>query len=157
MSSIYEVLKEKGIELPPAPPKGGMYTQAVEFGKKGHLVYISGCGSDIGDDKIHGKLGHELTIEQGQHCARNAMLNVLSVVDSNVGLENVRQCVKILVFVSSEADFYDQPQVANGASQVLVDIFGKAPSRSAVGMVSMPGNQPVEIEAIFELKSKKDE
>ena len=116
--SIYDVLKEKGIVLPPAPPKGGLYTQAMEFGDK--LVYISGCGSNLEDDIV--------------------------------GLENVKKCVKILVFVSSDPDFYDQPKVANGASQLLVDIFGEAPSRSAVGMVSMPGNQPVEIEAIFELK-----
>lgn len=147
--SIYDVLKEKGITLPPAPPKGGLYTQAMEFGDK--LVYISGCGSNMEGKLCVGKCGREVSIEQGQKAARNAMLNVLSVVDANVGLDNVKNCVKILVFVSSEADFYDQPQVANGASQLLVDIFGKAPSRSAVGMVSMPGNQTVEIEAIFEL------
>lgn len=148
--NIYDVLKEKGIVLPPAPPKGGLYTQAMEFGNK--LVYISGCGSNLEGDVVAGKLGKEVSIEVGQRCARNAMLNVLSVVDANVGLENVKKCVKILVFVSSDPDFYDQPKVANGASQLLVDIFGQAPSRSAVGMVSMPGNQPVEIEAIFELK-----
>ena len=73
-------------------------------------------------------------------------------MDANVGLDNIKQCVKILAFVGSDPDFYDQPQVANGGSQVLVDIFGVAPSRSAVGMVSLPGNQPVEIEGIFELK-----
>lgn len=147
---IYEIMKEKNIVLPPAPAKGGLYTQAMPFGDK--LVYISGCGSDLEGDAVHGKLGKELTIEQGQQCARNAVLNLLSVVDANVGLENVKKCVKILVFVGSDADFYDQPKVANGGSQVLIDIFGEAPSRSAVGMVSLPGNQPVEIEAIFELK-----
>ncbi len=156
--SIYEVMKEKNIVLPPAPPKGGLYTQAMPFGEK--LVYISGCGSDIKyaeetglpAQAIKGKLGKEVSIAEGQQCARNAMLNLLAVVDANCGLENVKRFVKILAFVGSDADFYDQPAVANGGSQVLVDLFGEAPSRSAVGMVSLPGNQPVEIEALIELK-----
>ena len=147
---IYEVLKEKGITLPPAPPKGGLYSSAKEFGDK--LVYISGCGCNIGDEVGVGKLGKEVTVEEGQKWARNSMLNVLSVLDANVGLDKVKGCVKILAFVASDPDFYDQPAVANGASQLLMDNFGDVPSRSAVGMVSLPGNMPIEIEAIFELK-----
>lgn len=148
--NIYDVLKEKGITLPPAPPKGGLYTPAKEFGEK--LVYVSGCGCNIGDEIGAGKLGKEISIEEGQKWARNAMLNVLSVVDANVGLDKVKSCVKILVFVASDPDFYKQPAVANGASQLLMDVFGDVPSRSAVGMVSLPDNLPIEIEAIFELK-----
>ncbi|MBQ7050479.1 MAG: RidA family protein [Firmicutes bacterium] len=148
--SIYDVLKEKGIVLPPAPAKGGVYAPAKEFGDK--LVYISGCGCNIGDEIGKGKLGKEMTIEEGQKWARNCMLNVLSVVDANVGLDNVKSCVKILAFVASDPDFYDQPAVANSASNLLMEVFGDVPSRSAVGMVSLPGNMPIEIEAIFELK-----
>ena len=85
--NIYDVLKEKGITLPPAPPKGGVYSPAKEFGN--NLVYISGCGCNIGDEIGKGKLGKEMTIEEGQKWARNCMLNVLSVVDANVGLDNV--------------------------------------------------------------------
>ncbi len=156
--SIFDVMKEKNIVLPPAPPKGGLYTQCMPFGEK--LVYISGCGSDITyapetglpAQAVKGKCGKEVSIEEGQKCAKNAVLNLLAVLDANVGLDNVKKCIKILAFVGSDPDFYDQPKVANGGSQVLVDLFGEAPSRSAVGMVSLPGNQPVEIEGIFELK-----
>lgn len=148
--NVYEVLKEKGITLPPAPPKGGLYTPAKEFGDK--LVYISGCGCNIPGETGVGKLGSEMSIEEGQKWARNSMLNVLAVLDANVGLDKVKSCVKILAFVASEPTFYDQPAVANGASQLLMDVFGEVPSRSAVGMVSLPNNMPIEIEAIFELK-----
>lgn len=150
MSSIYDVLKEKGITLPPAPPKGGLYTPVKEFGEK--LIYVSGCGCNIGDEIGCGKLGKDMTVEEGQKWARNAMLNVLSVVDANVGLDNIKSCVKMLAFVASDPDFYQQPAVANGASELLMEVFGEVPSRSAVGMVCLPDNLPIEIEMIFELK-----
>ena len=82
------------------------------------------------------------------------MLNVLSVLESEIGdLNKVKQPVKILTFVASDNSFYEQPFVANGGSQLLVDLFGieKAPSRSAIGINVLPGNIPVETEAIFEL------
>ena len=85
--------------------------------------------------------------------SRNSMLNVLAAVDENVGLENVKCPVKLLTFVAGTADFYDQPAVANGGSELLVQLFGdeNAPSRSAIGCSSLPGNIPVETEAVFEL------
>lgn len=151
---VYAKLKELNLELPPAPPKGGVYTPCKEFGD--HLYYISGCGPAIGEEKVSGKLGKEITLEQGQKYAQQCMLNVLSVLQAKIGdLNKVKSVVKILVFVASENDFYCQPQVANGASNLLVELFGVekgAPTRSAIGVNVLPGNIPVEIEGIFSLK-----
>lgn len=95
------------------------------------------------------------TPEQGQVFARDAMLNVLSVLKAEIGdLDLVKNCVKILVFVASADDFYDRPAVANGATKLLGELFGEEigiPSRSAVGMNALPGNLPIEIKVIFEL------
>lgn len=95
-----------------------------------------------------------ITLEEGQVHARNAMLNVLAVPNANVGLNNVKGAVKILTFVASADDFCAQPAVANGGSQLLADLFGaeNVPARSAIGVNVLPGNIPVETEAIFEIK-----
>ncbi|QOV18716.1 RidA family protein [Blautia liquoris] len=151
MSNIYEKMKELGIKLPEAPAKGGIYSPAKRFDK--NLVYISGCGPVI-DKPVTGVLGKDFTKEEGLEISRNSMLNVLSVLESEIGdLNKVKQPVKILTFVASDNSFYEQPFVANGGSQLLVDLFGieKAPSRSAIGINVLPGNIPVETEAIFEL------
>jgi enamine deaminase RidA (YjgF/YER057c/UK114 family) len=151
---VYARMKELGIELPKAPAKGGVYAQAKEFGQG--LIYISGCVPTIEGKSPLGKLGAEITIEQGQECAKNAMLNVLAVLEKKIGdLNKVKNVVKILVFVAGTDEFYQHPQVANGGSQLLVDIFGEdigAPSRSAIGVNALPGNVPVEIEGLFEVK-----
>lgn len=147
---IYSKLKEMGITLPAPPPKGGLYTPAKEFGNG--LVYISGCGPVL-DEEISGKLGAEFSVEQGQKFAQNAMLNVLAVLEAQIGdLNKVKAPVKILTFVASTDDFTMQPAVANGGSQLLLDLFGDVPSRSAIGVNVLPGNIPVETEALFELK-----
>lgn len=150
--NIYEILQEKQYELPPAPAKGGLYTQVMPFGDGSRLVYVSGCGCDTAEKTFHGKLGKDLTIEEGQEAAKWAALNLLAVLEANVGLDKVEKCVKLLSFVASDPTFYDQPAVANGGSQVMVDVFGQAPSRSAVGMVCLPNNLAIEIEGIFLLK-----
>ena len=102
-----------------------------------------------------GKLGRDYTLEQGQEFARNSMLNVLAVLKREIGdLNRVRSVVKLLVFVASDDEFYQQPQVANGASALLGELFGQEmgiPARSAIGVNVLPGNLPVEIEAIFEI------
>lgn len=152
--SATENLKKLNIILPPAPAKGGVYEPCKVFG--GNLLYVSGCGCIIDNQPAAGKLGQDYTLEQGQEFARRSMLNVLSVVQAKLGsLDRVKNVVKILVFVASADDFYMQPQVANGASQLLIDVFGAeigTPTRSAVGMNVLPGNLPVEIEAIFEFE-----
>jgi enamine deaminase RidA (YjgF/YER057c/UK114 family) len=150
---VYEQMKERNLALPKPPTKGGVYSQAKQFGKG--LVYVSGCGPVL-DKLIKGKLGKDFDISAGQEFARNCMLNVLAVLEANIGdLRKVKNCVKILTFVSSTDDFFDQPAVANGGSQLLADIFGLemgAPARSAIGVNTLPGNIPVEIEALFEIE-----
>ena len=150
---IYDRMKELRITLPPPPAKGGLYTPAKEFGQG--LIYVSGCGPAIGSP-VAGKLGADFTLEQGQAFARSCMLNVLAVLEAQIGdLNRVRHAVKVLAFVNSTDSFTDQPAVANGGSQLLLELFGEEmglPARSAVGVNVLPGNIPVEIEALFELK-----
>lgn len=151
---VYARLKELGITLPKAPEKAGLYMQVKEF--SGHMACVSGCGPDLnGVEELKGRLG-EISIEDGQLAARNCMINALAVLDKNIGdLNRVKSIVKMLAFVSSAGDFYSQPLVANGASQLLVDVFGHeagCPSRSAIGVNVLPGNIPVEIELMVELK-----
>lgn len=156
---VYEKLKELGLTLPEAPAKGGVYTPC-KLTEDGY-AYISGCGPVIGGVQITGKLGQDVSVEDGQKYAQNCMLNVLAVLERKIGdLNRVADVVKILVFVASADDFYAQPQVANGASNLLVSLFGEdvgAPTRSAVGMNVLPGNIPVEIEAISNQVSKPEE
>ncbi len=152
MSNIEQKLLELNITLPQAPPKGGVYTPCVRFGENEKLCYVSGCGPNLNGLTYAGKLGAEFTIEQGKEYARNCMLNVLAVLKAEIGdLNNVKQAVKLLVFVAGTNEFYDQPAVANGASELLVSILPTPPARSAVGMNALPSNIPVEIEAVFEL------
>lgn len=150
---VEEKLKSLGRSLPPAPGKGGIYASVKSLGR--NLYYISGCGAFIEGEGPSGKLGSDLTIEEGQEAARRTILNYLAVVQAHIGnLERVKSFVKILVFVASEPDFYEQPKVADGATGLLTDLFGEetgAPSRSAVGVTSLPGNTPVEIEGIVEM------
>ena len=149
---VNEIMKQKNITLPEPPPKGGVYAPCRIVG---NLAFISGCGCIIGDMTAAGKLGRDYTLEQGQEFARNSMLNVLAVLKREIGdLNRVRSVVKLLVFVASDDEFYQQPQVANSASALLGELFGQEmgiPARSAIGVNVLPGNLPVEIEAIFEI------
>ena len=155
MSDVYEVLKEKGITLPAPPPKGGVYTPVQEFGDK--LLYCSGCGPDLGDGKnITGKLGRDLTVEEGQKAAYNCVLNLLANLDAKIGdLNRIKRFVKVLAFVNSADDFVQQPQVVNGGSNLLAELFGEeagVPARSAIGSNALPGGIACEIEVLVELK-----
>ena len=151
-TNIYERLDKLGLAVPKAPVKGGVYSPCKAFGDG--LIYVSGCGPSIAgnDEKIAGRLGNEISLEEGRKYARQCMLNILAVLEREVGdLNKIKDCVKLTVFVASEEDFYDQPQVANGASELLVSLFGNnsAPTRSAIGLNVLPGNIPVEVEGIF--------
>lgn len=151
--NVNEIMAQKNITLPEPPPKGGVYAPCKI---SGNMAYVSGCGCIIGDMVAAGKLGRDYTLEQGQQFARNCMLNVLAVLKRELGdLARVRSVVKLLVFVASDDEFYQQPQVANGASELLGELFGQEigiPARSAIGVNVLPGNIPVEIEAIFEFE-----
>lgn len=151
--NVNEIMAQKNITLPEPPPKGGVYAPCKI---SGNMAYVSGCGCIIGDIVAAGKLGRDYTLEQGQQFARNCMLNVLAVLKRELGdLARVRSVVKLLVFVASDDEFYQQPQVANGASELLGELLGQEigiPARSAIGVNVLPGNLPVEIEAIFEFE-----
>jgi enamine deaminase RidA (YjgF/YER057c/UK114 family) len=150
---IYQKLKDLQIELPAAPPPAGLYAPA-RFFAQGKMVYLSGC-LPVRDDKLlTGRLGRELTLEQGQMMARSAMLSALAVLHREISdLNRIRSIVKITTFIASDDSFFEQPQVANGGSQLLADIFGKhnVPARSAVGVNVLPLNMPVETELLVEL------
>lgn len=155
MRDVYEVLKEKNITLPQPPPKGGVYTPVQEFGDK--LLYCSGCGPDLGDgNNVIGKLGKDLTLEDGQRAAYQCMLNLLANLDAKTGdLNRIKRFVKVLAFVNSADDFIMQPQVVNGGSNLLAELFGEdagVPARSAIGTNALPGGIACEIEVLVELK-----
>ncbi len=152
---VYVRLKELGIELPPPPPPGGLYTPVMPFGDK--FLYTSGVGPAVMGGFSHlGKLGSDLSIQEGQEAARIAVCNLLANVHQEIGdLNRIKKFVKLLGFVASSDDFTSQPQVMNGASQLLMDVFGEVngkAARSAIGVNVLPGNIPVEIEALIELK-----
>jgi len=153
--SIEQKMNELNINLPEVPKAAGIYSQYRSFGE--NFVYISGCGTAInGQDTYLGKLGRDLTIEEGQHAARNCMLNALAILKANLGsLDKIKSFIKVLGFVASTDNFYDQPKVVNGATKFLSDIFGEqvgVGARSAIGTNVLPGNIPVEIELLLELK-----
>ena len=149
--NVYDVMKEKNIVLPAPPARGGLYNPCKIVG---NMAYLSGCGCLTPDcPKAAGKLGRDFTTEEGQVFARNCMLNILAVLERELGdLNRVKNIAKLLAFVASDDEFFEQPQVANGASALLAEIFGMdaLPARSAIGVNVLPGNLPVEIEAIFE-------
>ena len=151
---IKERLEELGYKLPAPPAEAGNYIAFKEFGNS--LVYVSGTGGDAENFKMNGRIGKELSIEDGQRAAEATMLNILAALYNKYGtLDNIKSFVKLLVFVACDKDFYEQPAVANGASDLLVKVFGEAigkPARSAIGVYVLPENIPVEIECIVELK-----
>ncbi len=149
---IYETLKKLGLQLPPAPQAVGLYSPVKQ---SGNLLYVSGQGFiRDGEALVQGKAGSDVSLEQAQEAAREAALNMLSVLDRFIGdLNRIGSVVKLLGFVASAPGFNDQPKVLNGASQLFIDLFGEAgrAARSAVGVNELPLNLTVELEGIFEL------
>jgi len=153
--SIEQRMNALGIILPEIPKPAGLYSQYRRFDE--NLVYISGCGPAINGVNSHlGKLGREVSIEEGQEAAKNCILNALAILKVNLeSFDQIKSFVKLLGFVASSDDFYHQPQVINGASALLSDICGEQigiGSRSAIGTNVLPGNIPVEIELLLELR-----
>jgi len=150
---IYKRLSELGIELPAPPPLGGIYVPVKQVG---NILYVSGQGpTENGIPLVTGKVGNERSIEEGQHAARLCVLNALSNLHQFLGdLNKIKSVVKLLVLVASADGFNRQPEVANGASQLLIDIFGQERGvgvRSAIGSNELPVDITVEIEFIFEV------
>jgi enamine deaminase RidA (YjgF/YER057c/UK114 family) len=155
MLNLESALQKYGLTLPEAPAKGGIYEPVKEFGE--HLCYFSGCGPNMKGGPVYkGKLGAEYTVEEGQAAARCCVLNLLANLKAKIGdLGKVKRVVKMLCFVAASDSFYEHPQVANGGSQLLEDIFGVEAgrcARSAIGTNALPGNIPVEIELLVELE-----
>jgi len=154
MSKVEDKLKLMGLFIPEAPAKGGIYTSVKSLGNDYYC--FSGCGPLFAGEGPIGKVGKEFSIEEGQEASRRAILNVLAVIKKNLGdLDRITSFKKMLVFVACTPEFYDHPAIANGATQLLVDLFGQeagAPTRSAIGVCALPGNVPVEIEGIVEFK-----
>ncbi len=147
--SAEQTIKDKGIVLP-APVKP--VATYVRYVKTGNLLFVSGTGPS--DEHPTGKLGTDLTIEQGYASARSVGLQILATVKDAVGsLDNVKRVVKVLGMVNSAPEFGDQPKVINGCSDLFVEVFGDNGyhTRSAVGFVALPSQISVEIEATFEI------
>jgi enamine deaminase RidA (YjgF/YER057c/UK114 family) len=153
--NLDKVLTKHGLEFPNPPAKGGVYTPAQEFGNG--FYYLSGCTPVFNGEKMFtGKLGQNISIEEGQQAARYCALNLLANLKEAIGdLSKVKKIVKTLVFVACADDFFEQPAVANGGTQLFEDIFGVEigrSARSAVGVNALPGNVPVEIEILVEVE-----
>jgi enamine deaminase RidA (YjgF/YER057c/UK114 family) len=152
MGRIDDRLAELGVSLPPPRPPMANYVPARRVGS---LVYTAGQVSGTAERDIKGKLGAELDIDQGREAARACALNclaaLLTVVDS---LDRVRQLVRVGVFVNSSPGFNQQPLVANGASDFLVEVFGEAGrhARTAVGVNELPAGFAVEVELVAEVE-----
>ena len=150
--SVYENLKEHGIELPKQLAAAGLYKPVNQAG---NLVFISGQGSMVDDTKITGRVGADLSVEEGAAAARICAINTLAALEAYLGdLNRVKRCVKILGFVASTDDFHEQAQVINSASQVFIDAFGEEGrhARSAIGTNALPLGLAVEVESIFEIE-----
>ncbi|GAB1309748.1 RidA family protein [Urechidicola sp. KH5] len=145
-------LAELNLTLPPAPPLGGVYKPVIIVDK---MMYVSGQGPVRNDTSlITGKLGKDLTTEEGYEAAKQVGLTMLATIKDQIGdLNKIKQLVKTLGMVNSIQDFHEQPQVMNGFSELMATVFGDdhgKGARSAVGMI-LPGNIAVEVEAMFQL------
>ena len=146
-------LRTLGLELPPPPKPVASYIPAV---RSGDLLFLSGV-LPFHDGKVTltGKLGRELTTNQGTEAARRAVLNALAVARQELGsLDGIKKVVRMVGHVASAEGFVQQPAVINGASDLLVQIFGDIGrhARVAVGAAELPLNAPVELELIFEVR-----
>ena len=146
-------LDELQIELPPAPKPMGVYRPLVVTG---NMAYVSGHGPVCADGSLmEGRVGDSVDQDFGYQAARQTGLAILATLQAGLGsLDRVAKTVKVLGMVNCVPDFGAQPAVINGCSELFAEVFGEEKgvgARSAVGMGSLPGNIPVEIEAIFEL------
>jgi enamine deaminase RidA (YjgF/YER057c/UK114 family) len=151
LSRIDKKLAELGLELPNSPAPMASYVPAVTTG---NLVFLSGVVSKGPEGLITGKLGRDLTVDEGYEGAKTCALNLLANLKNEIGdLDKVKRIVKLLGMVNSVPEFTQPPAVINGCSDLLVELFGKdgEHARSAVGVATLPAGVAVEIEMIVEL------
>ena len=145
--NIEQRIEELGLTLPAVPSPAGAYVHAV---RSGNQLYLAGKGSR----DVIGKVGRDLSVEEGYAAARHVGLVLIAVLKETLGdLDRVKQVVKVLGMVNATPEFGEQPQVINGCSDLFVEVFGEKGrhARSAVGFGSLPGQIAVEIEAIVEI------
>jgi enamine deaminase RidA (YjgF/YER057c/UK114 family) len=146
--------RELGIKLPTPPAPFGIYAEAVQTG---NLLFLTGMLPTVGREaKFIGRIGAELDVEAGHKAARVAALNALAVARQHLGsLDKVTRVVRLGVLVATSGDVREQPKIADGASELLQDVFGKDknPSRLVYGVASLPLGVPVELELIFEVSA----
>ncbi|HEX7260833.1 MAG TPA: RidA family protein [Luteolibacter sp.] len=150
--TILEKISSLGLTLPAVPAPVAAYVNCV---RSGNLLFISGGLPIDGDQKVIGKVPTDVSIEEAQEGARIIILNRLAVIQDAIGsLDKVKQIVSLGGFVNSAPDFYGHPQVVNGASELLVEIFGERGkhSRTALGAAALPLNVAVEINLIVEVE-----
>ena len=154
---VEEKIKKLNIELPTPGEPIANYVPTVRFSetKNSLLVYVSGTGPrKENGDYLTGRLGDDMTIEEGYDAAKLTGINILASLKKEIGdLNKIKRFVKVIGMVNSTADFYQQPAVVNGFSDFIVEVFGDRGkhARSAVGMVSLPSNIAVEIEVVVEV------
>ncbi|HWL88819.1 MAG TPA: RidA family protein [Polyangiaceae bacterium] len=145
-------LREKGITLPPPPTPFGAYVEAVKIGR---LLFLSGMLPVVGHEpQFIGRVGGTLTVENGRRAAEVACLSALSAAKAYLGsLDEVTGVAKLGVYIATEGDFRDHPKVADGASDVLVEVFGAEmlSGRVVLGVASLPLGMPIEIELVLEI------
>lgn len=145
-------LQELGIHLPAAPAPFGSYVETVQTG---NLLFLSGMLPVVDHKpKYLGRLGKEVDSEMGRDAVRTAALSALAAVRKHLGsLDRVRRVVRLGVFLATSGDFFDQPRVADAASDLFRDVFGsdKMAVRLVIGVASLPLGMPVELEVIFEV------
>jgi enamine deaminase RidA (YjgF/YER057c/UK114 family) len=155
-ASAEERLKQLGIKLPDPPEPFGTYAEAVQTG---NLLFLTGMLPTEGRAaKFIGRVGAELDVETGRKAAYLAALNALAVARQHLGsLNKITRVVRLGVSVATSGDVREQPKIADGASDLLQDVFGedKNPSRLVVGVASLPLGTPVELELIFEVTGKR--
>ena len=152
--SVFENLKKLNVKIPNPPNPVGSY---VAYKKTANLLFISGQISIDANGKItKGKLGKELSIEQGQAAAKLCAINIIAQAKKacNERLEKIRNCIKLTGYVNSTDDFTDQPKVINAASELISAVFGEKGkhTRAAISANALPLGAAVEIDAIFEIK-----
>jgi enamine deaminase RidA (YjgF/YER057c/UK114 family) len=145
-------LQDLGIQLPAAPTPFGTYVETLQTG---NLLFFTGMLPAVDHKpKYVGRLGKELDAEAGRDAAYTAALSALAAAKKHLGsLDRVTRVVRLGVFISTYGDFYDQPRVADAASDLFRDVFGseKLPVRMVIGVASLPLGMPVELEVIFEV------
>jgi len=152
LATAEQRLKQLGIKLPTPPEPFGIYAEAVQTG---NLLFLTGMLPTIGREaKFTGRIGAELDVQTGRKAAYLATLNALAVARQHLGsLDKVTQIVRLGVLVATVGDIREQPKIADSASELLQDVFGKNrnPCRLVYGVASLPLGTPVELEIIFEV------